>query len=44
VLSAVALAGGTFDAWRRRNPTVQRVERYLTGTIFVALGARVALP
>jgi threonine/homoserine/homoserine lactone efflux protein len=44
VLSAVALAGSAFDAWRRRNPTAQRVERYVTGTIFVALGARVALP
>jgi threonine/homoserine/homoserine lactone efflux protein len=44
VLSAVALAGSAFDAWRRRNPIVRRVERYITGTIFVALGARVALP
>ncbi|MFY9780936.1 MAG: LysE family translocator [Candidatus Baltobacteraceae bacterium] len=42
--SFVALAGGAFDAWRRRNPLAQRVERYVTGTIFVALGARVALP
>ena len=44
LFSAVALAGGAFDRWRRRNPLAQRVERYVTGTIFVALGARVALP
>jgi threonine/homoserine/homoserine lactone efflux protein len=44
VLSFVALAGGSFDAWRRRNPSAQRVERYVTGAIFVGLGARVALP
>jgi threonine/homoserine/homoserine lactone efflux protein len=44
ILSGVALAGGAFDAWRRCNPLAQRVERYVTGTIFVALGARVALP
>jgi threonine/homoserine/homoserine lactone efflux protein len=44
VLCGVALAGGRFDAWRRRNALARRVERYVTGTIFVALGARVALP
>ncbi len=44
VLFAVAFAGGTFDGWRRRNPLAQRIERYVTGTLFVALGARVALP
>jgi threonine/homoserine/homoserine lactone efflux protein len=43
VLCGVALAGGRFDGWRRRNPLAQRVERYVTGTIFVALGARVAM-
>jgi threonine/homoserine/homoserine lactone efflux protein len=44
VLCGVALAGGKFDGWRRRNPLAQRAERYVTGTIFVALGARAAMP
>jgi threonine/homoserine/homoserine lactone efflux protein len=44
VLSALALAGGAFDVWRRRSPTAKALQRYLTGTIFVALGVRVALP
>jgi threonine/homoserine/homoserine lactone efflux protein len=43
VLCAVALAGGTFDGWRRRSPVARRVERYVTGTLFVGLGARAAL-
>lgn len=44
VLAAVALAGGAFDGWRRRSPLAQQMERYITGTIFVALGGRIALP
>jgi threonine/homoserine/homoserine lactone efflux protein len=44
ILCGVALAGGKFDAWRRRNPFAQRAERYVTGPIFVALGARASLP
>jgi len=44
VLCGVALAGGNFDRWRRANPIARRTERYVTGTIFVALGARAALP
>jgi threonine/homoserine/homoserine lactone efflux protein len=43
VLSAVALAGSGLDAFRRRNPLALRIERYVTGTIFVALGARAAV-
>ncbi len=43
ILCAVALAGGTFDGWRRRSPVARRVERYVTGTLFVGLGARAAL-
>lgn len=44
VFSALALAGGAFDVWRRRSPTAKALQRYLTGTIFIALGVRVALP
>jgi len=44
VLCGVALTGGHFDRWRRGNPVAQRAERFVTGTIFVALGARAALP
>jgi threonine/homoserine/homoserine lactone efflux protein len=44
VLCGVALAGGNFDRWRRGNAAVRRAERYITATIFVALGARAALP
>jgi threonine/homoserine/homoserine lactone efflux protein len=44
VLCGVAFAGANFDRWRRGSPVAQRAERCVTGTIFVALGARAALP
>jgi threonine/homoserine/homoserine lactone efflux protein len=44
VLSAVALAGGALEGLRRRSPRARTIERVLTGSIFLGLGLRVALP
>jgi threonine/homoserine/homoserine lactone efflux protein len=44
VLSAVALAGGAVEGLRRRSSRARTIERYLTGSIFLGLGLRVALP
>lgn len=44
VLSAVALAGGAVEGLRRRSARARTIERVLTGSIFLGLGLRVALP
>lgn len=44
VLSGVALAGGAVEGLRRRSPRARTIERYVTGSIFLGLGLRVALP
>jgi len=43
-LSLVAFAGGSFALLRSRSERIQRLERYITGAIFVSLGLRVAIP
>jgi threonine/homoserine/homoserine lactone efflux protein len=44
VLSGVALAGGALEGLRRRSSLARTIERYVTGSIFLGLGLRVALP
>ncbi|GAC1549958.1 MAG: LysE family translocator [Candidatus Velthaea sp.] len=44
ILGAVAFAGASIGAVRKRSPLVRNIEKYVTGSIFVGLGLRVALP
>jgi threonine/homoserine/homoserine lactone efflux protein len=44
VFGAVALAGGAVEGLRRRSRRARTIERVLTGSIFLGLGLRVALP
>ncbi len=43
VNSVVALVAGTFGQWLGSSPQVSGVQRWFTGSVFVALGARMAL-
>ncbi len=43
VNTLVALAAGSLGNWLGRKPGVSRVQQWFTGTVFVALGARLAL-
>ena len=38
----VATAAGTVGGWLRRHPTLARRQRYVTGSIYLALGAYAA--
>jgi threonine/homoserine/homoserine lactone efflux protein len=42
VNSGVALVAGTLGEWASGRPGVSRVQRWFTGSVFLALGARVA--
>lgn len=44
VLSSAAFVGGSLALLRSRSARVRRLERYITGTIFIGLGLRVAAP
>lgn len=44
VLSVVAMLGGRFALLRTRSARVRKWERYVTGTLYVSLGLRVAIP
>lgn len=39
----VALASGRVGDWLRRSPTFARAQQWVSGAVFVALGARIAL-
>ncbi len=41
--SLIAIGAGSVGAWLRRNPTVARWQGRVVGTIYLALGARLAL-
>jgi len=43
-LTLAASAGGSLGRIRRRSALARRIEQYVTGTVFVGLGLRVALP
>ncbi len=43
VNGAIALLGGRFGAFMRARPGVQRVQKYLLGTVFAGLALRLAL-
>ncbi|AKQ64908.1 Lysine exporter protein (LYSE/YGGA) [Myxococcus hansupus] len=42
-LMVLAATAGTFGGWMRRNPRVEAWQKRVTGGVFVALGARLAL-
>ena len=44
VLTCAASVGGSLAALRTRSARVRALERYITGTIFMGLGLRVAIP
>jgi threonine/homoserine/homoserine lactone efflux protein len=44
VNSAVALLSGSVGNRLRANPRLSRVQRWFTGTVFIALAARLAIP
>lgn len=43
-LTIASCAGGSLGRLRRRSAMARRAERYVTGSIFIALGLRVLLP